>query len=604
MTSDPTSLALGSHPWPHDDDTPVTGELTYRNSGTDAVTFPVSVEARGPHGEPAPAGLFTVTPTTVTVPAGGAATVTVTADTRVGGVDGAISGAVVAGDLLRTPVGVDREPESYDVTATFVDANGEAPSRHSGLVIGMDNDVFAFFDGEDDTARLRLPKGEYFAFGDVTTGDPEDGRTALLPRPVLVVAGPTALAFDARAAEPVRVTTPDPGAKPVLAEVRVTRAHEGSRVSIGSLFIDGFTDGLTLAGSDPDLPDDQLELVVATQGTGTPVGATPVHHRLAWVERGRVPTGFVRAPARRDLAEVRSHLGPAPAGHGYDLGAAPFGADGSGPMGVLFPVPTGGEAIDYVLGDGFRWRWLLSEHGPDGDSVADYSATDRTYRAGRTHEQRFRFPVFGPGLPPSSYDYLSRHGDVITAQVPLVNDGGDNLGWSVTESARATLHRDGQPVAEVPSASARFTVPPGAARYRLDLDLVRAPEVFDLTTRVTGSWTFRSDTVPGERSRKLPLSVVRFTPRLDADGGTPAGHLLRIPLTVEQQQGADNGRVHKVEVDVSFDDGKTWATVPVVGGAALVRNADRTGYASLRAKGTDSKGNTFEHAVIRAYKIG
>ena len=78
----------------------------------------------------------------------------------------------------------------------------------------------------------------------------------------------------------------------------------------------------------------------------------------------------------------------------------------------------------------------------------------------------------------------------------------------------------------------------------------------------------------------------------------------RIPLTVEQQQGADNGRVRKVEVEVSFDDGKTWSEVPVVGGTALVRNADRPGFASLRAKGSDSKGNTFEHSVIRAYKIG
>ena len=42
----------------------------------------------------------------------------------------------------------------------------------------------------------------------------------------------------------------------------------------------------------------------------------------------------------------------------------------------------------------------------------------------------------------------------------------------------------------------------------------------------------------------------------------------------------------------------------VHGGAALVRNADRAGYASLRAKGSDSLGNTFQQTVIRAYRVG
>ena len=106
------------------------------------------------------------------------------------------------------------------------------------------------------------------------------------------------------------------------------------------------------------------------------------------------------------------------------------------------------------------------------------------------------------------------------------------------------------------------------------------------------------------RKRFKPNDLVLYVEsRRAVVAGTPAGRLLRIPLTVEQHQGADNGRVRKVEVEVSFDDGKTWRGVPVVGGAALVRNADRAGYASLRAKGSDSLGNTFEHSVIRAYRL-
>jgi subtilisin family serine protease len=602
VTSEPTSLTMGFQSWPHTDDTPVTKELTYRNSGAEPVTFPVTVEAKGPRGEPAPAGLFTVTPATVTVPAGGEAKVAVTADTRAGTVDGAFSGAVVAGDVLRTPVSVDREVESYDVTTTFVDANGEAPTAYSGLVMGMDNGVFKSLAGNDNTLTTRLPKGDYMLAADVTTGDPQDGPIAALFQPSLSVTGNTSITFDARTAKPVKVTAPDPDPTPGLSELRLTRNHNDARYGLGMAFYEGLPDGLSLGGVGPALPDDQLHFMVASQLTGAQVGTTAVRYRFAWIEYGQVPTGFVRTPARRDLAEVRASFGPMPAGHRIIHGAAAIAPDGTSPMGTLYAVPEGGDAVDYLTGDGLTWRALMSQSDPATGPVADYSIEDRTYRNGRVHEERFNFPVFGPGLPPSPYDNLARLGDDITVRVPMINDAANNHGWVRYDTARTTLYRDGQKVGETPALYGQFTVPTGPAAFRAELDLVRSPGGSDFGTRVTGAWTFRSDTVAGGQSRRLPLSVVRFAPKLDGNGGTPAGRVLRIPLTVEQQQGADNGQVRRVKVDVSFDDGKTWSEVPVVGGTALVRN-DRAGFASLRAKGSDSKGNTFEHSVIRAYRI-
>ena len=52
VTADPVSLSMGRQQWPHTDDTPVTKDLTYRNSGTAPVTFPVAVDAKGPDGKP------------------------------------------------------------------------------------------------------------------------------------------------------------------------------------------------------------------------------------------------------------------------------------------------------------------------------------------------------------------------------------------------------------------------------------------------------------------------------------------------------------------------------------------------------------------------
>ncbi|MBY8847295.1 S8 family serine peptidase [Saccharothrix sp. MB29] len=213
VVADPPSLSFGSQPWPHDDDTPVTKQLTLHNTGPRAVTAPVTVEATGPDGKPAPAGLFTAEPATATIPAGGRATVTVTADTRAGALDGAYSGAVVVGDALRAPIGVDREQESYDITTRFVDATGGKPFAHSGVIIGLDNAVFTFLDGDSGAVTTRLPKGEYAAQATVVTGDEENPAYALLPRPSLSVTKAETVVFDARAAKPVEVTAPV-GARP------------------------------------------------------------------------------------------------------------------------------------------------------------------------------------------------------------------------------------------------------------------------------------------------------------------------------------------------------------------------------------------------------
>ncbi|WP_238598077.1 S8 family serine peptidase [Saccharothrix sp. ALI-22-I] len=605
VTTEPASLAMGLQKWPHTDDTPVTKELTYHNSGTEPVTLPVSLDAKGPDGKPAPAGMFTVSPATVTIPAGGEAKVAITADTKAGTTDGVFSGVVVAGDTLRTPVSVDREVESYDITANFLDANGQAPFFYSGVVMGVDNNTFTFLEDTDNSATTRLPKGEYMVYADVLTGDETDFQITVLAQPKLTVTQDATLTFDARTAAPVKITAPDPDAVAVIGDIGLNRTSGDRPIGFGVAFLDGFPDSLTVGHLGPTLPADQFNVVIGTQLEGKPIGETPVNYRFAWIEYGKVPTGFTRAPAKGDLAEVRTKFGPGPAADEFVHGGNPVGPDGSGGWAVLFPVRPGGEAVDRVtVADGVKWSWSLLQIQGEFDIVSNLTTPDRAYRAGGRAEERINFPVFGPGLPPSRFEYLSRTGDLIQVNVPLLTDAANNLGGSAYSSARTTLYRDGQKIDETTTPYGEFTVPGGAARYRAEVDFVRKPGISDFSSRVSGTWTFRSDTAPADQSRKLPISVVRFTPKLDANGGTPAGRVLRIPLTVAQQQGADNGRVRKVEIDVSFDDGKTWSKVPVVGGAAFVRNTGEPGgYASLRAKGSDSKGNTFEHSVIRAYQL-
>ncbi|BFO21139.1 hypothetical protein SHKM778_75270 [Streptomyces sp. KM77-8] len=90
-------IGFGRPKWPHTDDEPVTKEITYRNLGTEPVVLDLAIEALGVDGGPAPEGMFEMSSRQLTVAAGGTASTTVTADTRVGGeAYGSYGGSVTA----------------------------------------------------------------------------------------------------------------------------------------------------------------------------------------------------------------------------------------------------------------------------------------------------------------------------------------------------------------------------------------------------------------------------------------------------------------------------------------------------------------------------
>jgi hypothetical protein len=182
VVAEPVSLAFGTQSWPHDDDTPVTRTLTYRNTGTTPVTL--SLEAGGE------AGVFTITPARLTVPAGGTATATATADTRAVK-DGVHSGAVTATaddgtTVVRTAALVNREIESYNVTVKSVGVDGKAPDWAMASLVGLDSprgyDPYLRDADGDYRATLRVPKGRYAAdvFLPVRSSIPTSRQASLL----------------------------------------------------------------------------------------------------------------------------------------------------------------------------------------------------------------------------------------------------------------------------------------------------------------------------------------------------------------------------------------------------------------------------------------
>jgi hypothetical protein len=78
-------------------------------------------------------------------------------------------------------------------------------------------------------------------------------------------------------------------------------------------------------------------------------------------------------------------------------------------------------------------------------------------------------------------------------------------------------------------------------------------------------------------------------------------------MQVQRQPGSSAQRVRSLTVEVSFDDGVSWQAVPVVRlgqqAFAAIHHPARPGFVSLRARSSDTDGNTVDQTVIRAYRI-
>jgi subtilisin family serine protease len=620
VTTDPVSVSYGRPLWPHDDDEPVAKTVTYRNGGTADVTLDLAVTATGPEGEPAPAGLFTASATTLTVPAGGQAQVTVTADTRVGGPDGLYSGQLVATGgttAVRTPLGVNKEVESYNVTVAMIDHDGNPAGNGSATLLGLDEFTWIDLYDEDGTVTARVPKGRYNLSSIIFTsrGEEVEPASSFQVRPVFEVSRDVSVAFDARKGKPVTTTVPERTAVPALVDISFTQ--DQGEFAYGVTLWAGSFDELNTLHIGPRA-EGFFSSVASQWATGDPetgFANSPFFYGVAEGFTGRLPSGYVKHVRRNDLATVRQEFGGAAEGLSGERFIFPVLEPDYGASAIVLATDLPSRRTEYFYTDGVRWSPELDVSRPSEDpeefpeiQEVLFQAPVK-YRPGQVYRDVWHTGPFGPGLPAPQWphQWVSRTGDLIVVDLPLYTDRAGHAGFSRTDTARTALYRDGTLVGETDCASCgEFEVPPGPAGYRLEVAGTRS--VGDLSTEIRGAWTFQSAHVPGEGVfAKLPLSVVRFAPRLDADNAAPAGRAFQIPVTVQRQPGAPGGRVRSLTVDVSYDDGKTWHTAPVRpdggGWVASVRHPDGAGFVSLRASSTDSAGNTVTQTIIHAYRL-
>ena len=164
------------------------------------------------------------------------------------------------------------------------------------------------------------------------------------------------------------------------------------------------------------------------------------------------------------------------------------------------------------------------------------------------------------------------------------------------------IYRDGELIDEYDGPGTYASDQPDAeATYRVE-QTVKGPGYAGLATERSVAFTFRSAKPTTDEWTALPVFAVRYRPAVDASNSVPAGPGT-LPVWVHDQTGAKIG-VRTVTVEMSFDDGKTWTSLPV-GADGLAHPTYPKGkkFVSLRLGAADDKGSAVTQTVMHAYRI-
>jgi subtilisin family serine protease len=592
--SSPASISEGIARWPHNDDTPITKTITYHNSGNTTAALDLRTDIRGPDGNPAPAGMFTLSPATVTVPAGGQADVTLTTDTRVNAPDGVYSGVVLAGEI-RIPVAVNREVESYDMKLEFLGFDGNRTADYTVRLIDIDHPKSYQPYDASGTVATRLPKGRYYL--DVVTQGPD--KVALAAEPEYVVDKPGTLTIDARDGKQAGFVVDKPEAKCGEGRIgfeRVTTTPGGVSTEI---YTPDFNDVVVRPSTSTATAAEQFRYYTEARmaqpdpgGKGT-FNISPYLYNVHHETDGRVPAELVDRIHDSELTKVR----------------AEHAATGAGKFGmrermILKQLPF---TLEEFYTPNVSWLGRFSQTSDPILAPAESGLSSvgvRTFKPGHATE-RWNNGVFGPALPvdpDQPWAWAGRLRDQMTIQLPLYADRTPHRHGFSDSTGSTTLSRDGKQIGSSPyPAFGDFTVPPGPGVYQLHTESARNTP---MSSRITADWTFRSDTASSEKPEALPLMAVRFTPALDDHNQTPRALPTLVPITVDHNTG---GTAEKPAVSASYDDGATWRPTPVLTVGArwftLLVHPQAAKSLSLKATTSDTSGNAVTQTIVGAFLL-
>ncbi|MEV0647900.1 S8 family serine peptidase [Phytomonospora sp. NPDC050363] len=278
-----------------------------------------------------------------------------------------------------------------------------------------------------------------------------------------------------------------------------------------------------------------------------------------------------------------------------------------------------GERDDYVYArDGVVWQQAVRTSTV---SAASTQEPVTSFKAGRTYHRDWSR---APGVPAANGNYpcpMCRTDSGSLFAVAPFGDSDPTHYGSAGAANTVAFFRDG-----VRQDSYDTLLVPEEASYRIDYGLTRTPTAVEsLGTKVDTSWTFRSAAPTSgmpegcafmwpdaAACEALPVILTGYDVPLDLYNQAHAGSRFGFEVTTSRPAGYEGPGVTGMTVEVSYDDGSTWASPDRVklgrDGTAEVslhhpKPSATNGFVSLRVVAWDAAGNRTEQTVIRAYAL-
>jgi len=590
--------------WSQDAGKDSTHTVTFTNSGDNATTLDLAIEnPLSPTAQPGNAGQFGVDRDSVTVPAHGtaAANVTMRASMLPHGPWSAVLTASHGGTpVTRTLLGVNSAVPNHQLTVKAVQRDG-SPATGSALLVNRwtgDRYPVRITAG---TGTATVPEAQYWAGMTLASGSGTDRSTTMAVASVTPLTD-TDVTLDARTAAPVRVDVHDDRAQATAVQAALA-LPAGSGTYTMSVVTTGATAGQSLYAT----PFGEATAKYRTYGVFTAKGASsaapsPFFYHVARTWTGGVPADPAFSVRRGELTDVRVHF-HAQGVHALGTTSAAPDDDVLLPLNIDQSVAYPSTVHDYRT----EGQWLDRANVAGRHTLATPS---QTFGQHALRSLDFAAPILGPALPAAPFYRLND--TMVWTATPWFADGdGRRGGTDSGATGTLTLAEDGQQVGSwnALGAGKTLTVPAGGGRYTLSADITRAQSYAALSTRVQTVWGFDSATDDGSGTL-LPLMAIRFTPYgLDDYGNAAAGATTRVDVAVQRVAGSADATVGDPSMEVSWDDGATWAPArvhPANGQSAP--HADLTApagasFATIRAKVTASDGSSLTQTVTRAFGV-
>ncbi|MFE3905718.1 S8 family serine peptidase [Streptomyces sp. NPDC059153] len=332
--------------------------------------------------------------------------------------------------------------------------------------------------------------------------------------------------------------------------------------------------------------------------TVTSVPASPYVYDLMQTWHNEIPADMVVRGGPHNLARIDVSFDspdPTRGGGEYRFDWPSYSDWG---IGTTMREPVNGHRTDWVSTTGDN-RWGQEAYV---DNLLYEIEPRRVYRAGSRQTQEWFRPVARPYLN-DNYKSPSRTGNRLSADIPGWG-GGDHVGMSMDyERTRQTLTLFqastvlGRGTTTVVAGDAPSA---GSLPYRLVVENSRDATVSPYSPSVRTEWSFTSKAPAADTHAVLPLLQLDYVIATDGVGRT--SRHTGLAVTARHLPGATGaGRVDRLTVEVSYDDGHRWQRLRERDRGRFVLDAPRgAAYVSLRVGAGDTAGNAVTQTVSRA----